>query len=85
MPKFALVAALAALGSAGCADLTDYTSPKRGYWFGCESGYSDANWPGKSYIPIPATASQEFRGAWDRGYKECLDDGLRNPRSHPGL
>ncbi len=84
MRNFVLVAAFAAFGSAGCAGLTDYSTPKQGYWFGCESGYSDASWPGKMYIPVPAEASQEFRDAWERGYKECLDEGLRFPRDIPG-
>ncbi len=84
MQFYGYVAALAVLGLAGCATIGSYQTASQGYWYGCESGYSDANWPGKRYIRIPATASKAFRDGWNRGYKECLADGLRFPRGGRG-
>lgn len=84
MRVYGYIAALAALGLAGCATIGSYQSASQGYWYGCETGYADADWPGKSRIPIPVTASRQFRDAWNRGYNQCLADGLRNPRYIPG-
>ena len=78
----AVVAATAALSA--CASADRFQTYDSGDAYGCQSGYADANWPGKTYFPIPASATEDFKRGWNEGYERCLEDGLNFPRAYPG-
>ena len=78
----AVVTAAAALSA--CATADRFQTYDSGDAYGCQSGYADANWPGATYFPIPADASEGFKQGWNEGYKRCLEYGQNFPRAYPG-